>query len=48
MIQFIVSFQDGNAKIIVGNKISLDELTESIQRAGFKVQILSVVPYEPH
>ncbi|MCB9334382.1 MAG: TonB-dependent receptor [Lewinellaceae bacterium] len=46
VIQSIVYLQDGKAEIIVGREVSLDELTESIERAGFKVQILSVVPYE--
>ena len=46
MIQAIVYLQNGKAEIIVGREVSLDELAESIERAGFKVQILSVVPYE--
>jgi iron complex outermembrane recepter protein len=46
VIQSLINLQEGKAEIIVGKNVSLDELTEAIQRAGFDVQILSVKPYE--
>jgi iron complex outermembrane recepter protein len=47
VIQAIIYLQDGKAEVITSKNITLDELTEAIQRAGFKVQIISVEPFVP-
>ena len=47
VIQSMVYLQDGKAEVIVGKHISLNELIEAIQRAGFQVEIISVTPYVP-
>lgn len=46
VVQSIVKLEDDRAEIIVGKRISLEELVETIERAGFKVDIISVEPYE--
>ncbi|MFB6307488.1 MAG: TonB-dependent receptor domain-containing protein [Flavobacteriales bacterium] len=46
VIQSMVYLKDDEAEIIVGKAISIDELTEAIKRAGFKVQVISVLDYE--
>ncbi len=47
VIQTVVNLGEGQAKVIVGRNISLDKLIETIQRAGFSVQVISVEPYDP-
>lgn len=46
VVQSIVKHEDDRAEIIVGKRISMDELIRTIQRAGFQVHIVSVEPYE--
>lgn len=47
VIQAIVHLEDGKAAIIIGRKASLEELLETIRRAGFGAQVLSVEDYHP-